>query len=57
MAFKDEAGKDARVKETWFLDNRCSNHMCGTKEWFFALDGNFRDTIKLRNGSKHEEIS
>ncbi|CAA7016056.1 unnamed protein product [Microthlaspi erraticum] len=31
----------------WFLDSGCSNHMCGTKEWFTDFDGDFRHNVKL----------
>lgn len=26
----------------WFLDSGCSNHMCGTREWFIEFDGEFQ---------------
>ncbi|KAG8649537.1 hypothetical protein MANES_08G103711v8 [Manihot esculenta] len=34
---------------TWFLDSGCNNHMCGKKEYFFDLDENFRNSMKLGN--------
>lgn len=34
-------------EQVWFLDSGCSNHMCGTKEWFTEFDGSFRQNIKL----------
>lgn len=37
-------GDDEHV---WFLDSGCSNHMCGTKEWFLELDNDFRQNVKL----------
>lgn len=34
-------------KHVWYLDSRCSNHMCGIKEWFMEFDSNFRQHVKL----------
>lgn len=34
-------------EHVWFLDSGCSNHMCGTKEWFSEFDGSFRQNVKL----------
>ncbi|CAA7040784.1 unnamed protein product [Microthlaspi erraticum] len=34
-------------EHVWLLDSCCSNHMCGTKEWFIELDSNFRQNVKL----------
>ncbi|XP_013639207.1 PREDICTED: uncharacterized protein LOC106344355 [Brassica oleracea var. oleracea] len=31
----------------WYLDSGCSNHMCGTKEWFIDFDHKFRQHVKL----------
>jgi len=37
----------------WFLDSGCSNHMCGTKSFFFSdLDETFRQSVKLGDNSK-----
>lgn len=33
----------------WFMDSRCSNHMCGNKVWFSNLNENFRHQVKLGN--------
>lgn len=45
MAHIDEIkGEDEHI---WFLDSGCSNHMCGTKEWFLEFDENFRRNVKL----------
>ncbi|MCH94781.1 hypothetical protein A2U01_0015748, partial [Trifolium medium] len=38
--------------EIWYLDSGCSNHMIGTKEWLFDIDGSFRESVKLGNNSK-----
>ena len=37
----------ANKEDMWFLDSRCSNHMCGKKEYFSNFDGSFRDSVKL----------
>lgn len=34
-------------EHVWFVDFGCSNHMCGTKEWFINLDESFRQNVKL----------
>lgn len=46
MAHIEEIASDEE-KKIWFLDSRCSNHMCGTKEWFIELDGNFKHNVRL----------
>jgi hypothetical protein len=50
MAYNDEVrnGKE----EIWYIDSGCSNHMVGTKEWFFDFDDEFRESVKLGNDSK-----
>ena len=42
----------ASNEETWFLDSGCSNHMCGTKEWFSNFDERFRQFVRLGDNSK-----
>ncbi|KAG7589391.1 Zinc finger CCHC-type [Arabidopsis suecica] len=38
----------AKAEEhVWYLDSGCSNHMCGTKEWFIDFDDTFRQHVKL----------
>jgi hypothetical protein len=44
--------KATSMKELWFLDSGCSNHMCGKKELFFYFDDTFRETVKLGDNSK-----
>ncbi|XP_028075418.1 uncharacterized protein LOC114277685 [Camellia sinensis] len=39
-------------EDVWFLDSGCSNHMCANKEWFFDLDEEFWQLVKLENNSK-----
>ncbi|KAI5422236.1 hypothetical protein KIW84_045631 [Lathyrus oleraceus] len=36
----------------WYLDNGCSNHMCGEKEAFSDLDESFRSSVKFGDNSK-----
>ena len=31
----------------WFLDSGCSNHMCGTREWFVEFENDFSQSVKL----------
>lgn len=50
MAIEEEKG--VPKEKVWFLDSGCSNHMCGNKEWFFKLDEDFRESVKLGNNSK-----
>lgn len=43
---------DSTIKrDTWFLDSWCSNHICGKKDYFVDFDGNYKDNVKLGNGS------
>ncbi|GMI68029.1 hypothetical protein HRI_000472200 [Hibiscus trionum] len=49
MAFLD--AKDGNKKDMWFIDSRCSNHMCEKKEYFIDFDENFVDTVKLQNNT------
>jgi len=44
--------KATSMKELWFLDSGCSNHMCGKKELFFDFDDTFREIVKLGDNSK-----
>lgn len=39
-------------ENVWFLDSGCSNHMCGTKEWFTDLDEGFRQSVRLGDNSR-----
>lgn len=38
---------DKKEEHVWFLDSGCSDHMCGTKNWFIELDNNFKRNVKL----------
>jgi hypothetical protein len=40
------------IKEPWYLDSGCSNHMIGTKNCLFDFDDTFRESVKLGNDSK-----
>jgi hypothetical protein len=50
MAYNDEIRNQR--EEIWYIDSGCSNHMVGTKEWFFDFDDEFRESVKLGNDSK-----
>lgn len=38
---------ETEERHMWYLDSGCSNHMCGTKEWFSEFDSQFRQQVKL----------
>lgn len=53
MQFMGNTETHKSIQErVWFLDSGCSNHMCGNKEWFFDLDENFREFVKLGDNSR-----
>ena len=39
-------------EDAWFLDSRCSNHMCGDKAMFCELNEEFRQLVKLGNNTR-----
>ncbi|XP_066351115.1 uncharacterized protein [Miscanthus floridulus] len=39
-------------EQRWYLDSGSSNHMTGSKEVFFELDGNVTSTVKFGDGSR-----
>lgn len=41
----------AKRENVWFLDSRCSNHMCGDKLVFSEMDDSFRHVVKLGNNT------
>ncbi|KAH7550299.1 hypothetical protein JRO89_XS13G0167200 [Xanthoceras sorbifolium] len=43
---------EAKREDVWFLDSGCSNHMCGDKTFFYDLNKNFRQMVKLGNNSR-----
>jgi hypothetical protein len=45
---ENEVGRE----DVWFLDSRCSNHMCGDKTLFSNLNESFRQMVKLGNNMK-----
>ena len=51
MSFVEPNQSDKEVKDLWFLDSGCSNHMCANKQWFSNLDEEFRQSVKLGNNS------
>ncbi|MCH80155.1 copia-type polyprotein [Trifolium medium] len=55
MAF-DSSSPEQHKNKVWFIDSGCSNHMCGIKEWFFDLDTNFRETVKLGDNSQMKVV-
>ena len=38
---------ETEAKMAWYLDSGCSNHMCGTRDWFAEFDTKFRQQVKL----------
>ncbi|XP_050126054.1 uncharacterized protein LOC126603292 [Malus sylvestris] len=42
--------------DAWFLDSRCSNHMCGNRDMFTNLDESFVHSVKLGNNSRMNVI-
>jgi len=45
---ENEVGRE----DVWFMDSRCSNHMCGDKTLFSNLNESFRQMVKLGNNMK-----
>lgn len=44
--------KKRRERGIWFVDSRCSNHMCNDKSMFTCLDKSFFHSVKLGNNNK-----
>ena len=40
------------MKNDWFIDSGCSNHMCGKKEMFSNLDESFHASVRFGNNEK-----
>ena len=40
------------MKNDWFIDSGCSNHMCGKKEMFSDLDESFHASVRFGNNEK-----
>lgn len=36
----------------WFLNSGCSNHLCGSREWFSNFNDKFRESVKLENDTR-----
>jgi hypothetical protein len=49
MAFVNS--NETVMEHIWFLDSRCSNHICGKQNMFFDLDKSFWESVKLGNCS------
>jgi hypothetical protein len=47
MAHNDS--NEGSIKEAWYLDSGCSNHMVGSKNCLFEFDDTFRESVKLGN--------
>jgi hypothetical protein len=43
------------IKDIWYLDSRCSNHMSGNKELFSTMDESFKSKIKLGDDKALED--
>lgn len=43
--------KEKVTESVWYLDSRCSNHMCRNEEFFFNLKKEYSHTIKLGSDS------
>ncbi|KAA8522100.1 hypothetical protein F0562_012586 [Nyssa sinensis] len=43
---------EVKRNDAWFLDSRCSNHMCGNRGMFINLDESFLHSIRLGNNSR-----
>jgi len=50
MAIANE--EEANEKIAWFLDSKCSNHMCGDKNAFVDLISKAKHFVKCRNDSR-----
>lgn len=50
MAYVELHG--TRRKDVWFVDSRCSNHMCGERDMFSSLDTAFTHNVKLGDNHK-----
>ncbi|KAK9931772.1 hypothetical protein M0R45_019036 [Rubus argutus] len=50
MAYVEMNG--AKREHLWFLDSRCSNHMCGDRSLFSELNEGFRQMVKLGNNTR-----
>ncbi|RDY05904.1 hypothetical protein CR513_10201, partial [Mucuna pruriens] len=52
MSYVEMCQHHANSNGDWFLDSRCSNHMCGDKSKFNEIDGTFKHSVKLGNNRK-----
>lgn len=46
----------AKRINAWFLDSRCSNHMCEDRTMFSKIDDSFRQLVRLGNNTRMNVI-
>ncbi|XP_071940242.1 uncharacterized protein [Coffea arabica] len=51
LLFSSSTSKES-MKNDWFIDSGCSNHMCGKKEMFSYLDESFHASMRFGNDEK-----
>ena len=54
MSYVEE--NKAKRRDAWFLDSRCSNHMCGDITKFSKIDDIFRQLVRLGNNIRMNVI-
>ncbi|GAA0144188.1 hypothetical protein LIER_04700 [Lithospermum erythrorhizon] len=47
-----EVGDEQDIKDIWYIDSGCSNHMCKEENMFSSLDKTFSHTVKLGNNNR-----
>ncbi|RDX81863.1 hypothetical protein CR513_37412, partial [Mucuna pruriens] len=50
MGFVKE--NEAKTNDAWFLDSRCSNHMCGDKGMILNIKHGYKHSFKYGNNSQ-----
>jgi len=54
MAYED---LQQQIKNCWYIDSGCSNHMIGNKEWFLSLEEELCRTVKLGNDTHMKVVA